>query len=111
VGGNPISRTDPKGLYWFQQEWQARDPIVGRQNTLVPPGGPVSSFVEKYVPAGRTLAEIHDPMVDMFKRWGLPDLLVNIPTMPSAYASAIVLETLRSLGIAKQPSPPNMCPR
>jgi len=111
VGGNPISRTDPKGLYWFQQGWQARDPIVGRQNTFVAPGGPISSFVERYVPAGRTLAEIHDPMVNTFTGLGVPDSLANIPTMPSAYLSAIGLEILRSLGIAEQPAPANMCPR
>ena len=111
VGGNPVSRTDPRGLYWFQQGWQAHDPIVGRQNTFVAPGGPISSFVERYVPAGRTLAEIHDPMVDTFTGLGVPGWLANIPTMPSAYASAIGLEILRSLGIAKQPSPPNLCPR
>lgn len=111
VGGNTLLRTDPTGLYWFRQEWQASDPIVGRQNTFIAPGGPISSFVERYVPAGRTLAEIHDPMVDTFTGLGVPDWLSNFPTMPSAYASAIGLEILRSLGFAKQPSPPNMCPR
>jgi uncharacterized protein RhaS with RHS repeats len=63
VGGNPISRTDANGLYWFQQPWQEADPIVGRADTVVPPGGPISSFIEQHVPAGRTWAEIHDPLV------------------------------------------------
>ena len=105
VGGNPISRTDPYGLYYFQQPWQAADPIVGRDNTIIPPGGPISSFIEKYVPAGRTLAEIHDPLVDALKRAGLPDVIANIPTMPAAYVAASYLELLRLLGFAEQPKP------
>ncbi len=50
-------------------------------------------------------------MVDTFTRLGLPDVIVNVPTMPSAYATAVGLEILRSLGLLKQPAPPNMCPR
>jgi RHS repeat-associated protein len=109
VGGNPISRTDANGLYWFQQPWQAVDPIVGRYNTFIPPGGPISSFIEKYVPAGRTLAEIHDPLIDSLTKAGIRDLLANIPTMPFAYGRAVTLEIQRSLGFAKQPTPPLPC--
>lgn len=106
VGGNPISRTDAYGLYWFQQPWQAVDPIVGRDHTFVEPGGPISSFIEKYVPAGRTLAEIHDPLVDVLTRAGIPDPIANIPTMPLAYIAAVNREIRRSLGLEKQPMPP-----
>jgi RHS repeat-associated protein len=106
VGGNPISRTDPNGLYWFQQPWQAINPIVGREGTFIEPGGPISSFIEKYVPAGRTLAEIHDPLVESLTKAGIRDSIANIPTMPFAYLAAIQLEILRSLRLAPQPTPP-----
>lgn len=109
VGGNPVSRTDATGLYWFQQPWQSTNPLVGRADTLVPPGGPISSAIEKYVPAGRTLGEVHDPLVDALTRAGVPDVLANVPTMPSAYAGAVGLEILRTFGIIKQPAP--TCPR
>jgi RHS repeat-associated protein len=111
VGANPISRTDPKGLFWFQQPWQARDPVVGREGSPIEPGGPISSFIERYVPAGRTLGEIHDPLVDALTRAGVPDLLANVPTMLPAYTAATALEILRSLGLEKQPQPLSMCPR
>jgi hypothetical protein len=107
VGGNPISRTDANGLYWFQQPWQAMNPIVGREGTIIEPGGPISSLIEKYVPAGRTLAEIHDPLVDALTRAGISDRIANIPTMPLAYLAAVSLEIRRTLGLAKQPMP--MC--
>jgi RHS repeat-associated protein len=111
VKNNPVNWTDPTGLYWFQQEWQADYPIVGRQDTFVSPGGSISTFIERYVPAGRTLAEIHDPLVDKLTDLGVPDWLANVPTMPVAYVSAIGLEILRSLGIVDQPSPPNIDPK
>ncbi len=106
VGGNPISRTDAYGLYWFQQPWQAENPIVGRVDTFIPPGGPISSFIEQYVPAGRTLAEIHDPLIDVLTRSGIPDSIANVPTMPFAYIAAVNREIRRSLGLTKQPTPP-----
>lgn len=105
VGGNPISRTDANGLFWFQQPWQAADPIVGRVGTIIEPGDPISSLVEEYVPAGRTLAEIHDPLVDALTRAGIPDGLANIPTMPLTYPAAVIREIGRSLGLIKQPLP------
>jgi RHS repeat-associated protein len=111
VGGNPISRTDPKGLYWFQQPWQARNPLVGREGSPVEPGGGISNFIERYVPAGRTLAEIHDPLVEALTLAGVPDLIANVPTMVPSYVAGIGLEILRSLGLQPQPKPPNMCPR
>ena len=111
VGGNPVSWTDPKGLYWFQQDWQAPEPLVGRDGSIVEPGGGISNFIERYVPAGRTMAEIHDPLVGALTRAGVPDFIANVPTMLPSYVAAIGLEVLRSLGLKAQPKPSNMCPR
>ncbi|MDP1638623.1 MAG: RHS repeat-associated core domain-containing protein [Candidatus Nitrotoga sp.] len=107
VGGNPINRTDPMGLYWYRQLWQT-DFVVGRdaENSLVVPGDPVSRFIEDYVPAGRTFGEIHDGFVDIATRAGIPDWLANIPSMMPMYRLANKIETLRTLGILKQPTPP-----
>ena len=111
IGGNPVSWTDPKGLDWFQQELQAPDPLVGRDGSIVEPGGGISNFIERCVPAGRTMAEIHDPLVGALTRAGVPDLIANVPTMLPSYVAAIGLEVLRSLGLKAQPKPSNMCPR
>ncbi|BBJ22520.1 hypothetical protein W01_04470 [Candidatus Nitrotoga sp. AM1P] len=105
VGNSPVNRRDPTGLYWFQQNWQAVDPIVGRSDTFVWPGGPISTFIEQYVPAGRTLAELHDPLVGALRSAGVPDWLANIPTMLPTYVAAVGTEMLRTLGIVGQPTP------
>ena len=57
------------------------------------------------------MAEIHDPLVGALTRAGVPDLIVNVPTMLPSYVAAIGLEVLRSLGLKAQPKPSNMCPR
>jgi RHS repeat-associated protein len=111
VGGNALGRIDPRGLFWFRQFWQKKDPLVGREGTFVEPGGPISTFVERYIPAGRTMAEVHDALVDKLTSIGIPDSIANIPTMIPSYGSAIGWEVLRSIGLAGQPQPDLMCPR
>jgi len=108
VGGNPITRVDPLGLYWFRQPWQTPG-VVGRPDTPVLPGGPVSEFIEQYVPAGYTFGEMHDAFVDAATRAGIPDPLANIPSMIPTYGAAAVKEIMRSLGIVDQPTPPTSC--
>ncbi len=104
VGGNPLSRTDPRGLYWFQQDWQAIDPIVGREGVRrFEPGDAIPNFIERYIPAGRTMAEIHDPLVARLRSAGIPDWLANVPSMLPSYLMAVGLEILRSVGIVDQP--------
>jgi hypothetical protein len=71
----------------------------------VPPGGRIGSFIEKYVPAGRTFGELHDSLVDVLTRAGVPDVLANIPTMPLSFYAAYNLEWLRTIGVVKQPAP------
>ena len=109
VGGNPISSTDPLGLYWFRQPWQQPDYVVGRPGTIVSPGGPVGSFIENYVPAGRTFGEMHDNFVDAATAAGIPDWIANIPSMTLIYREAVIVEVMRTIGILPQPVPPNQC--
>lgn len=105
VGNNPIMFVDPTGLYWFRQDWQTPG-FVGRRDTIVPPGGSVSEFIEQKVPAGYTFGEMHDSFVDAATSTGLPDWLVNIPSMITVYEAAVTTEVLRSVGILDQPVPP-----
>ncbi|MEW6429286.1 MAG: RHS repeat-associated core domain-containing protein [Thermodesulfobacteriota bacterium] len=105
VQNNPINFIDPLGLYWFRQDWQPPG-VVGRDRTIVPPQGNISEVIEQYVPAGYTFGEMHDSFVGMATSAGLPDWLVNIPSMPSVYNLAVTVELLRSLGILEQPSLP-----
>ncbi len=106
VSNNPVNFWDPLGLYWFRQPWQEPG-VIGRDNTMVPPGGPISECIEQYVPAGYTFGQLHDAFVGAATGAGFPDWLVNIPSMPSAYRQALITEVLRSLGILEQPSPLN----
>ena len=76
VQNNPVNRVDPMGLYWFRQPWQTPG-VVGRPDTPVPPGGPVSEFIEQYVPAGYTFGELHDSFVGAATSAGFPDWLVD----------------------------------
>jgi len=111
VGNNPVNFVDPWGLYWFIQSWQTPG-FVGHPDTLVPPGGPVSEFIETYVPAGYTFGEMHDAFVGAAEIAGFPNWLVNIPSMLPMYRAAQIVEVLRSLGILDQPKPtakPALC--
>lgn len=111
VGGSPMSRTDPTGLYWFRQPWQTPG-TIGRPGTLVPPGGAVSEFIERYVPAGYTFGETHDAFVDFSTGHGIPDWLANIPSMLYVLAVSVEIEWLRTWGILDQPTPsaqPTQC--
>ena len=106
AGNNPVNRVDPSGLYWFRQDWQTEF-VVGRDgSSLVWPGSPIGRVIENYVPAGRTFGDLHDSFVGAATNAGLPDLLVNIPSMIPVYGAAIATEVLRTVGILDQPVPP-----
>jgi RHS repeat-associated protein len=99
VGGDPISRTDPYGLDWFRDWNDTSTPYtVGREGTIVPPGGAISKFIEHCVPAGRTFGEMHDAKVEKLTSGGVPDAKANIPAMPGAYADADMAEGGKSMG-------------
>lgn len=95
VLNHPIRFVDPLGLCWFRS--QSEQYIVGRPGTLVRPGKDIGKFLEDYVPAMHTLGRFHDTLVDMGLELGLPDLLINIPTMPGVYIIAVEAELRRSL--------------
>ena len=61
------------------------------------PGKDIGRFLEDYVPAMHTLGEFHDPLVDMGLELGLPDWLINIPTVPGVYIIAVEAELHNSL--------------
>lgn len=104
VLNDPVNRIDPLGLYWFRQDWQTPGQ-VGRPNTIVPPEGLISEFIEKYLPGGYTFGEVHDDFVGLTENLGIPDSLTNIPSMLPMYHIANWVELLRSLGIIDQPKP------
>jgi RHS repeat-associated protein len=104
VQNNPVNRNDPTGLYWFRQDWQEPG-VVGRPYTIVPPEGPVSEFIEQDMPAGYTFGEMHDSFVGAATKAGIPDWLVNIPSMIPAYEAALATEVLRTVGVLNQPTP------
>ncbi|MCV2218108.1 RHS repeat-associated core domain-containing protein [Thauera sp. Sel9] len=105
VKNNPVNWIDPTGEYWYRQPWQAPG-VVGREETIVPPGGVISDFIERFVPAGYSFGDLHDRFVDEARSFGLPDWLINIPSMPPMYAIAVGTEILRTVGILDQPGLP-----
>jgi RHS repeat-associated protein len=102
VSANPVMFIDPMGLYWFRQDGQTPG-VVGRPETIVPPYGMVSEFIEKYVPAGYTFGQFHDAFVDIATKAGKSDKVVNVPSMIPMYWTAQIIEVLRSMGILEQP--------
>jgi RHS repeat-associated protein len=104
VQNNSVNSVDPMGLYWFRQAWQTPG-VVGRRGTPVPPGGPISEFIERYVPAGYKFGEVHDAFVNFAAPEGSSpwrDLLLNVPSMLPAFYVAFTMEELRALGILDQ---------
>lgn len=108
VLNNPINRIDPSGLDWFRPK---NDPyVVGRENSgLVEPGKGIGAFIDDYIPAGHTFGTIHDEVVDTLHHGGLPDLMINIPTMPIMYFLAIVAELDNSVNKLKGKKPQSVC--
>lgn len=72
--------------------------VVGRAGTIVSPGPGrgLGKTLEGKIPAMHTMGTLHDSIVDSATKKGLPDLLVNIPTMPFAYGQSVVMESTNS---------------
>ncbi len=102
---DPVNLIDSSGMYWYRQSWQESG-VVGRPGTPVPPGGTISEFVEQSVPAGYTFGQLHDAFVGVATEAGVPDSMINIPSMLPVFQVAQSVELLRSLGILDQPQPP-----
>jgi len=95
VGNNPLVFTDPDGLDIFPPP--GAPPKFGRDKGWLPPGGPLSEWIEQNIPFAYTAACYHDALLDLLqKRYGLPDWATNYPTMPHAYKWAVRYE-LRQL--------------
>lgn len=62
---------------------------MGRDGTVVPPGGTVGTFIENNVGSGYTFGDTHDSWVESLTDAGIPDVLANIPTMIPAYTYSI----------------------
>lgn len=70
-----------------------RDPANPEDFSLVPTGQGIGKFIDDFVPFGHTFASNHDVIVDFgINKLGLPDILVNIPTMLPVYAVSLVQE-------------------
>ncbi|MBS0184287.1 MAG: RHS repeat protein [Nitrospira sp.] len=96
VLNNPTRFVDPLRLCWFRPPTD--DYVVGREDSrFVEPGKGIGKFLEDYVPAMHTMGTFHDALVDMGLELGLPDPLINIPTMLGVYIIAVEAELLNSL--------------
>lgn len=107
VRNSPVNLIDPTGLDWFRRDDQ--DYAAGRPGTIIPLGPEGRGrFIDDYVPAGHTFAELHDKFLDDLnvKEGTLSDLLLNIPSMPPIYLLAVDLEILRSIRDLFPPNPP-----
>ena len=75
-----------KGSGWFRPD--GHEYAAGRKGTFVFPGPKkgIGSFIDDYFPGGHTFATNHDAVVDYgTKILGLPDAVVNIPSMLPTY--------------------------
>jgi RHS repeat-associated protein len=98
VGSKPTMHTDPMGLDWFKPA-TARS-VVGREDTIIEPGGRIALYIENHVPAGYEFGVFHDHFVAQAVAAGWPDLIVNVPTMQYFYWRAVATETFGSVGNA-----------
>jgi hypothetical protein len=73
------------------ERWPApgADHTVGRPGTIVEPGGAIGTYIEQNVGSGWEFGKNHDRFVDKATACGMPDPVVNIPTMLPVYLYSI----------------------
>lgn len=91
---NPVNLIDPFGLDWFRP--QGEEYSIGREGTIVPPGRWIGKVIDDYAPGGHTFGNRHDAFVGKMQDIGVPDFLINIPSMPFVFVEAEVEEIIKS---------------
>ena len=83
-----------KGSGWFRPDGHPYE--AGRTGTFIEEGKGTGKFIDNYVPAGHTFSTNHDNFVDYAIRNGVPDLIVNIPSMLPIYLYSVGQELLNT---------------
>ncbi len=101
ASNNPLLLIDPLGLKWLAGK---DDPhVMGSVNSIpgLHPGDSAMAFFERYVPNFYETSKQHDALLDKI---GIKDInknlltkVVNIATMPIAFASALVTNIYQTL--------------
>ncbi len=97
--GNPSSLR-PGSSSASNQGWGMFRPeghpfVVGRAgNPLVSPGTGIGKFIDDSIPAGHTFGTNHDTFVTFLTGNGLPESVVNIPSMPPVYIFSLGQEVV-----------------
>ena len=89
VLNNPVNYIDIFGLVRWPESGATN--TVGREGTIVPPGGTISSIIQDNIAYGWQFGYEHDNFVDKYGQC-LPDLIVNIPSMPPVYIYTLIKE-------------------
>ena len=88
-----------KGAGWLRPEGHKY--VVGRDGHPIVWSGEqspgIGSFIDDYLPAGHTFGTNHDAFVGlMVDQYGLPDLLINIPSMGPIYIFSVGQELVNT---------------
>jgi RHS repeat-associated protein len=81
VLNDPVNGLDLNGRQWYQADVNASTSVLGRPGTIVSPDGPFSLFLQRDVSHMYSFAAAHDELVGTLTSAGIPDPIVNIPTM------------------------------
>lgn len=94
VKNNPIDWVDPWGL----ERWHRPDGThtVGRPNTIIEPGSNVGVFIENNFGSGYTFGQYHDRFVEKATQCGVPDTIINIPSMLPVYLYAVTVDMVNT---------------
>jgi RHS repeat-associated protein len=85
VNGDPVNYFDPWGL----ERWWTGPDTVGRPGTFIPPGGKIGTAIQDHVGSGGQFGSDHDKFVEKAVQSGIPDPIINIPSMLPVYLYSI----------------------